>query len=476
MSFDLTREPLEDAAGRAADLFVEIYRGLEDRRVDPGVDRDELRRLFRHTLTEEGIGLLPTLSEFRDRILPNSMGTPHPLYLGLVNSSPLPAAALADLLVSCLNNNGGAVHQSPAISAAEQEVVRVFTRLFGLDPSWSGMVLPGGTFATLQGLALARARHFPDWQARGPAALDGRPVLYTSQAAHFSVTRSGVTVGIGDDGVVALSGTGRGSLDTAALEDRIERDRSQGSRPFAVVATAGTTGTGAIDPLSDIADLCHRHGLWFHVDACYGGAAVLLDELRPRLAGIERADSIAVDPHKWFFIPIAAALFLTRHAELECRTFAAGDTSYIPQHGEADAFRRGIPTSRRSSGLGIWMGLRAHGLSAVRDAVRRNIELTRLLERLLAEEGFEVLPGGELSIACARWEVAEGDPDEIDRLQTRIAEDVVRSGLAWFSTARHADRNWLRFNLVNLYTRERHIRRLSGLVAETARRLAGGPV
>jgi aromatic-L-amino-acid decarboxylase len=206
-----------------------------------------------------------------------------------------------------------------------------------------------------------------------------------------------------------------------------------------------------------------------HVDACYGGAAVLLEELRERFAGIERADSIAVDPHKWFFIPVTAALLLTRDASFDRDTFTAGDTSYIPQQGRIDPFTRGLPTSRRSSGLTVWMALRAHGLSAVREAVRSNIELTRLLERLLAEAGFRVLGGGRLSVACARWEEPGSTPEAIDRLQGRIAATVVDSGEAWFSTTRHHEETWLRFNLVNLHTREHHIRHLAGLVIDAAR-------
>jgi aromatic-L-amino-acid decarboxylase len=469
MSFELEREPLEEAAQRAAQLFVEIFAGLEDRPVDPRADREQLMARFRGTLTEEGTGLLRTLDEFRSQVLPASMGTPHPLYLGLVNSSPFPAAALADLLVSSVNNNGGAFHQSPAMSAAEHEVMRVFARLFGFGEHPSGMLLPGGTFATMQALALARARHFPDWQEHGPVAVEEPPLMYTSHAGHFSVQRSAAALGLGRCGAVEIESTGRGQLDVRALEDRIERDRREGGRPFAVVATVGTTGTGAIDPLAPIADLCRRHHLWLHVDACYGGAAMLLEELRERFEGIERADSIAVDPHKWFFIPITAALLLTRSESFDRDTFTAGDTSYIPQQGGIDPFTRGLPTSRRSSGLTVWMALRAHGLSAVREAVRSNIELTRLLEDLLAEAGFRVLDGGELSVACARWEKPGSPPEETDRTQRRIAAKVVESGEAWFSTTRYDGKTWLRFNLVNLHTRERHIRHLARKVIETAR-------
>jgi glutamate/tyrosine decarboxylase-like PLP-dependent enzyme len=237
-----------------------------------------------------------------------------------------------------------------------------------------------------------------------------------------------------------------------------------------VVATAGTTGTGAIDPLVDIAALCREEKIWLHVDACYGGAAMLLESMRARFAGVGEADSIAIDPHKWFFIPVTAALLLTAHRDLAQKAFATTAGSYIPTDGEPDAWQRGIPTTRRSSGLAVWMALRAHGWRTIRAAVKNNIELTRLLEALLAELGFRVLEGGELSVACARWEPRDQTGDAIDRLQNTIAREVVSSGKAWFSTTRHAGRNWLRFNMVNLYTREHHVRQLADILRTTAER------
>ncbi len=451
---------LAEGAKRASELFVEIQSGLEERRVDPGVTREELRARLAGTLGEDGIGIPAMLEQFRRELLPACMGTPHPLYLGLINSSPLPAAPLADLLVSALNNNGGAFHQSPAFSTLEDEVLRTLGRALGLGDGLSGMFLPGGSYATLQALLLARARHFPGWESDGPTAVTAAPVIYSSDSSHFSVARSAKAIGIGARGVVPVPSRGRGELDTAALARRVAEDRTAGRAPFAVVATAGTTGTGAIDPIAEVADLCERERLWLHVDACYGGAALLLDELRPRFAGIERADSISIDPHKWFFIPMTAGILYTRHPELEVATFDTASASYIPGDGKPDPFRRGFPTSRRSSGATAWMALRAHGLGAVRAHVRRNVALTRLLERLLAERGFRVLPGGELSIACARFEPGGRAATELDALQAGIARSVVATGKAWFSTVRHAGETWLRFNMVNIHTREEHVRDL----------------
>jgi aromatic-L-amino-acid decarboxylase len=463
--FELAREPIEVAATRAAELFVAIERGLEQRRVAPATSRSDLQGCFAGTLGEAGIGLLNTLDEFENLVLPDCMTTPHPLYLGLVNSSPLPGAALADLFISTLNNNGGAFHQSPAMTACEGEVVRLFLQLFGFPADGDGMLLPGGSFATLQALVLARSRILSDGDLRNAR-------VYTSDAAHFSVARSAHIAGIPHSNIVALPTDARGAMIVGALADRLQQDTRQGVIPVAVVATAGTTGTGAIDPLAEVASLCAREQVWFHVDACYGGAGILSEQLRPRFAGIELANSIAVDPHKWFFIPITAALLLTRNREDARQTFATKAGSYIPEDGVVDAWQRGMPTSRRSSGLAVWMGLRAHGLTVVREAVERNIALMRLLGELLSARGFRVLDGSELSICCARFEPAGRSESELDGLQRAITAAIASSGKAWFSTVLHAGDLWMRFNLVNLHTRQAHIEQLAELVDRTAREIA----
>jgi aromatic-L-amino-acid decarboxylase len=295
--------------------------------------------------------------------------------------------------------------------------------------------------------------------------------VYASEAAHFSVARTALVAGIAEDDIVSLPAVGRGELDVQELAETIRRDRRDGKTPLAVVATAGTTGTGAIDPMPEVAELCATEKVWLHVDGCYGGAIALAPELRGLLAGVDRAQSIAVDPHKWFFVPVTAALLLVPESGLGARCFDTAQGSYSPDDGVVDAWRRGIPTTRRSSGFTVWMAIRAHGWSAIRDAVRRNIDLTRLLERLLAERGFQVLPDGQLSIACARWERAGVDSATLDQIQAEITERVVKTGKAWFSTVRHGGKAWLRFNLVNLHTREHHIRSLADLVHETAKEL-----
>ena len=467
MSFDVSRESLQRTAKKAADLYTEVYADLENRRVDPGVSREHVAQLFAGTIGEQGVGIDQALDEFQRDVLPNSMGTPHPLYLGLVNSSPLPAGPLADLLVSSLNNNGGAFHQSPAITALEAEVLREFGRLCRLGEDASGMILPGGTFANLHALLLARHAHFPKWHSDGPQSLQGPPVIYRSEVAHFCIDRAAAAIGIGAKNIANVPLIGRGMIDVEALDKQIAQDRAAGKQPFCVVANGGTTGTGAIDDTAAIAELCKRHGLWMHVDACYGGAALLLDPPLHEFDGIGQADSIAIDPHKWFFMPITAGMVLTPHRQVEVEAFEIA-TSYIPGDGVVDPFRRGFPTSRRSSGLTVWMTLRAHGWNTIREAVERNIQLTRRIEQQLGEAGFHVLKDGRLSVACARWEPDGLIPAELDELQARIAQAVVATGKAWFSTVNHEDKTWLRMNMVNIHTREHHVDALTQLLQDVA--------
>jgi aromatic-L-amino-acid decarboxylase len=464
----MNHEAFRAAGHQLIDQITDYWATIEQRRVSPTKTRETLFAEFADTLSGPAIGLEAGVREL-PTILNAAMAMSHPLYLGLVNSSPMPAGVLGELIVSALDNNGGASHQGPAQAAAENELIRQLASR--LDYDGHGMLLAGGTYASLQALQLAKAHALPEWIEEGPLAVHAQPRLYYSDSVHFSVDRAAQVIGLGKASLAPLPSLGRGELNPDVLEEMIKQDRRAGHRPFAVVATAGTTGTGAIDPLQALADLCERHDVWFHVDACYGGAAALLDDLRPRFSGIERADSLCVDLHKWFFMPLTAGILLTRHESLAESHFGI-QASYIPDVGFAEAYRRGIPTSRRGSALAAWFSLRTMGWECVTEAIERNIALTRRLEQLLAERGFRVMPDGELSIACARWEPAGLEADPLDRLQVQISEAVCRAGTAWFATTRHAGQTWLRFNMVNLNTRSHHMDQLAEAVTLTAKRLA----
>ncbi|MEM8710229.1 MAG: GNAT family N-acetyltransferase, partial [Planctomycetota bacterium] len=454
------REGLE-SVGRTLEEFLD---GLETRAVAPQAPGKELAESFAGTLGAAGVGLDGLVKDVQARILPHAMGMPHPLYLGLLNCSPLNGGILGDVVVSALNNNAGAWEQSPPFAAAEAEVLRLFRDAFGLPEETNGLVLPGGSYACLHALQLAREAKLPDWRERG---VDPRATVYVSASAHFSAVRAATTMGILPSRVIKVPTRGRGALDPDALRDRIRQDREEGLRPTVVVATAGTTGTGAIDPVEAIADICEAENLWLHVDACYGGAAVLLEELQGSFKGVERADSVAIDPHKWLFVPMVAGVILCRHPGLDLETFDV-DAPYIPDAEHVDGYRAGLPTSRRASGFTIWATLRAHGLQTAIDLVRQNNRHARLVEERLAATGFEVLEGGELSIACVRWPFQA----DADALQAKLADAIVASGVAWFGTFPHAGKLWLRMAFVNARTTDGHVERLVEALRRNAGRLS----
>ena len=460
----LQSDDLAEGFREAAEAAVDLVRGIPERRpVSPGPVDAETQAFFDGALGDEGIGLQAAVKEFRERIADRSMATPHPLYLGLVNSSPLPGGMIGDLFISLYNNNGGAAEQSPPATAAERAVIRRLCDGLGMNGG-GGMLVPGGAFSILTALHAARDRAFPEWQKKGPAAAPLRPTMYTSEQGHFSLQRCARALGAGDESVRSAPIVGRGAMDAAALDALIAADKEEGRTPFCIVATAGTTSTGAYDPLHEVADVAERHGLWFHVDAAYGGAVFLSDRHRHLLDGVERADSVTIDPHKWLFIPMTAGAILVKDTSTLLHAFDLRP-SYIPiPEGPADAFRIGLPCSRRSSGLKVWLAWRAHGLRVIREAVDRNIELTREIERRLAAEGFDVYPDGAVSIALAREPSHGAGGEASDAWQERIARGVVESGEAWFATVRHEGKTWLRFNMVNLYTTAEDVDRLIAAV------------
>lgn len=470
----LRSDDLAEGFREAAEAAIRWVREIPDRTpLSPGAPDAELDRFFRDGIADEGIGLKAAVEEFRDKLADRCMAVPHPLYLGLVNSSPLPGGMIADLFISVFNNNAGAAEHAPPATSAERAVIGFLCDRLGLE-GWTGLILPGGAMANLTALVAARDRHFPEWQKKGPTALDGDPVFYMSEDGHFSLPRAARVIGTGDASVHTVPTLGRGTMDPSELERMIRSDRRAGRLPFCVVATSGTTPTGAFDPIEEIAEVASARGLWLHVDAAYGGAVCLSEKHRSLMNGIEKADSVTIDPHKWFFIPVTAGAVLMKDRDALIHSHDIG-VSYIPTDAEEpDAFRLAYTCSRRASALKVWFAWRAHGIRTVREAVERNIDLTDTLEERLVKEGFEVLPESPISVALARA-LPEGVSGEaLDRFQVDLSQAVIQSGVGWFSTVTHDSKTWLRFNMLNLYTRKEDIDRLVETLLSCRSRLEKG--
>lgn len=480
-----------EALGRAVSrLIADHWAKLDEMKVFPGVTPEEVERILSAPIPERGSDVHEVLCEFEEKILPYCMTIPSPNYYGLLNPTPTVISIFADALASALNQNVGAWGHSPSATTVEKQVIRWICDAIGYDEKALGTFTSGGTMANVTGLKLALHARVPEVAERGLTSV-GRPVMiYVSEEGHFSIDRAADLLGIGRANVRKIPTDDRFKIDVPRLAEQIERDRQEGRIPCAVIGIAGTTSTGAIDPLNELADIAERFGLWFHVDAAYGGAAVLSETVRPRFAGIARADSLTIDPHKWFFVPFAAGLILVRDGRWLRETFDIRP-AYIPQRSSLTGeetlnfFQHGVLGSRRFVGLKLWMSLKHLGTEWYAGVIDRQIGLCRYLARRVAEHpDFEACSPVELGIFCFRYfpqalkrQFAEADAARrreinqlLDAVNLRLQTLVEQSGKAWFSTTLLKGVRALRINILSYLTRREHIDRLFALIEEMAPR------
>src|SRR5688572_440669 len=303
-----------------ADLAASYIEGLETVSLaTPGAS--DLEAALGGPLPEEGMDPYALLDEVRRVVVPGSFHLSSPRYFGLFNPTPTVIGIYADTIASLLNQNAGAWSHAPAGAQIEKTVIRWMCDLAGYGPGAFGTLTSGGTLANITGLKVALTERVPDVRRIGVAAAEGRPTFYVSSQAHYSIDRLADILGLGSEGMRRIECDPQARMIPDSLERCVIADRDDGRSPFCVIGIAGTTVSGAIDPLPALADVCARHRLWFHVDAAWGGAARLSRRHTRLLDGIERADSITLDPHKWFSVPYAAGALITRDGSSLRRTF-----------------------------------------------------------------------------------------------------------------------------------------------------------
>jgi aromatic-L-amino-acid decarboxylase len=426
MPLELSSDEFEMLADRACRAASEYLAGLDGRRSFPATSGAATAEVFEGPLPEEGVGsaAFDDLAVIADHSRPGNGR-----FFAYVLGSGEPVAAIGDLYASVLNQNVTAWRSAPAAVTIERTVVRWLAGAVGCE-GLTGSLVGGGSSANLMGLAMAR-------EARAPANEDGARAcaVYASAEVHMSVPKA-----------LAILGTGRANLRlipvdeafrmrTDALQTAIEQDRRAGIHAIAIVATAGTTNTGAIDPLPEIAGIAQAHDLWLHVDGAYGGLAAIAV---PRLfAGLSQADSISLDAQKWLYQPLDCSALLYRDAGAAHRTFAytgeyARSLTDDPVEGFA-FFDESPELSRRFRALKLWLSLRYHGAGQFRDAVRKDLRHAQLLARLIAAEpALELLAPVELSTVCFRWKDApEG---KTDQRNAAILGEVLRRGRVYLSS------------------------------------------
>ena len=493
------------------DLILDYFKGVEGRRVYGPVSPMGLDDLFAEDLPEDGTSYPELVQEVRSRVFPNTMAIGSRRYFGMMNPAPLPVSILADTLASAMNQNVASWRHAPAGTAIEKRVIRWLCDLFGMPETSFGTLVDGGSLANITGLKLAinRAlgRHLSQLDNDEPPGPEiARLTFYVSDQGHYSFTKAVDLLGLGRRQLRKLPTDDLYRVDLKALEAAITEDREAGLHPCCVIGIAGTTNTGSIDKLAELARIARKHACWYHVDAAYGGAVMLSERYRSMLQGIEEADSITVDPHKWFYMPFSAGGILVREGDFLRQSFLVHPEYYMQKvqaddDGEAveydefgqrivpdprgfhlgdkvNFFQYGIAGSRRFNALKIWMSMKLVGRVEFARWVENDIYLARVLAALLRHEPDFTLHGpNTLGVCNFRWEPRNSDgssrfnEDQTDQLNRMLQEQIERDGDAWFSYTVLRGRVALRANVENRRMSRDHIERLVRVIRATADRI-----
>jgi glutamate/tyrosine decarboxylase-like PLP-dependent enzyme len=430
---------------------------LADPEADPVLRRgqaSDLQARLSGPPPEQPTDYAAVLNRVLSDVLPHAARTDHPGYLAFIPSFTTWPAALAELTAAAVNLYCGAWLESAGAAQIELEVIDWFRGWLGLPDGTAGVLVTGGSAANLTALLVARDT------AGGPSPAS---VVYVSDQAHSSVARTARAMGLRSEQVRVLPTDDHWRLRPDAVAAAIQADRAAGRLPFALCASAGSTNTGAVDPLHDLADVCAAEGLWLHVDAAYGGFAALTGQGRLLLAGIERADSVTLDPHKWLYQPMECGCVLIRDGARLEETFAIHpdylDGDAIREPGEVNFADRGLQLSRGFRALKVWVSVQTLGLAGFRACVQRNLDLAAHAEDLVRRSPqLTVVAPATLGIVCFRREWPGCDEAETERRGIALASELERAGTALVSTTRLAGRHAIRLCVLNPTTGEDHVR------------------
>jgi len=453
--------------GRAVTKLISEHAArLESAPVTSRATPLDLKRLFDEPIPLTGMRAEEILEQFARDVEPHAMQVPSPHYFGQFNPTPLAIGVWADALCSALNQNAGAWRNGPTSALIEAQVIGWLCELIGYGPDAFGVLASGGSEANLIALKCARDKAAPAICDLGVRAANAELTVYASEQCHFSVEKSVDILGLGRQSLRKIDTDERFHIRVDLLRAAIERDRTDGRVPFCVVGIAGATSTGVIDPLPELAEIARENDCWFHVDAAYGGGLAFSDRQKEKLKGIELANSVTFDPHKWMFVPFACGTTLVRDGGNVLRDSFDISPEYLSEDRggadvEYDFFRYGQMGTRRFNALKLWMAFKFMGKNGYAEAVERHLELTSHFAGRLDElPDFERVGEIETAVCCFRYlpeRVRALAPEDQDRVQQTLQQRVEKSGKAFFPSTILHGRRALRVNINSYLTERRHV-------------------
>ncbi|MGB7248230.1 MAG: aminotransferase class V-fold PLP-dependent enzyme [Phormidesmis sp.] len=441
-------------------LLEEMTQAAARSPLPPAIDTQQLEQWAQIPQQSVDVGVL--LEQVRSQ-LRHSMNAAHPGYIGHMDSIPTTLSLIGDLLVAALNNNMLSVEMSPVFSRLEPLVMRQIAVQFGLGPESGGVMASGGSLANLQALTVARNVKLNVAEA-GLVGLSQQPVILVSQVAHTSIQKAAMIMGLGSRAAIAIRTNANSQVDIGDLKDKLTQAQQAGQTPFAIVATAGTTVTGNIDPIAEMARIAQSHQLWFHVDAAYGGALAFSPEHRHSLAGIEQADSVTFNPQKWLYVAKTCATVLFKRIEVLYQHFRMSapymsDDSQWSNLGELT-----LQGTRHPDILKLWLSLQHIGTDGYANMIHYSYQLTaQFVQAIQARPALQLASQPQMNLVCFRLAPDWIDENRWDSLNKQLQHHLLNAQPAsstFLSLPAYRDQRWLKAVLLNPYTRLGHIEQL----------------
>ncbi len=468
---EMSPEEMRRLGYRVVEMIIEHFERLRDKPVTRIADRRQLEQRLREPIPENRTAISTLLDQLQHDVFDNIMHMDHPRFFAYVPGPTNFVSVMADALATGFNVFSGSWLEGSGATMIELVTIDWLRQLCGLPEIAGGLFVSGGSIANLSALAVARQINLEQHSDRA--------VVYFSDQAHSSVKRAAKTLGFNAPQLRMLPSDKHFRLALVDLQRQVAKDRQTGMTPFCVVANAGTTNTGAVDPMAELAGFCKQQGLWLHADAAYGGGAILCEEGRSRLRGLELVDSLAIDPHKWLFQPYEMGCLLVRDRDWLAKTFKViSDYGKDEELGEEEVnfCDLGIQLTRRFRALKLWLSLKTFGLKAFRDAVARGLDLARTAETILARSAkCELTTPAQLGVLTFRY-VGTDDASlsRLDEVNRRIVGKCIEEGFAMVSTTELRGKVVLRFCLINPQTTERDIEQTIGMIVRFGDQMVHG--
>ncbi len=473
---NLDSESFAEIGHQLVDDISDFLKGISDRAVTPAEPPGELLKVLGdRALPEKGAPAHELLSQATDLVHNHSLFNGHPKFMGYITSSPSPIGMLADLLAASANPNVGAEILSPIATEIEKQTVRWLAEFIGLSKSCAGVLLSGGNMANFTGFLAGRSMKMPnEFKEQGIRGTDKQAIIYCSKSTHTWIEKAAVLFGHGLNAVKWIKVDKENRMDITALVEAIDRDLVDGKQPMMLIGTAGDVSTGVVDDLDELGKVARRYDMWYHIDGAYGIPASVLPEMKSMFKGIDQADSIALDPHKWLYSPLEAGCTLVKNAAHLRRTFSSHPDYYnFSKEGEAtNFFEFGLQNSRGFRALKVWLGLQQAGKEGYVEMIREDIDLAKYMYDLGETYPEIQAVTHHLSITTLRYVPIEPQEESyLNNLNEELLDGLQAGGEVFLSNAVIRGMYCLRACIVNFRTSRKDIEEILDILVREGRRL-----